>query len=432
MQVSVEATGGLERRMTVEVPKERIEKEVRERLQRLARTTRLKGFRPGKVPLKEVARRYGNEVRMEVIGELMQSTFYQAVAQEKLQPAGAPQIEPKSLDEGSDISYTATFEVMPEIELASFEGTKLEKTVAEVTDADVDKMLETLCKQRAEWTEADRAAQEEDRVTIDFKGTIDGEDFKGNEGKSVPVTIGSQRMIAGFEDGLVGAKAGDELTLDLTFPEDYAYKEVAGKPVQFVVKVHKVEESKLPEVDEEFAKGFGITDGGVEALRGEIRQNMERELEQAVKAKIKQQVMDKLLELNEIEVPKALIDHEAEVLAGQMRQQMHVPAGKQGPAIDASMFQDQARRRVTLGLLLSELIRKNELSVDEGKVREAVEKIAASYDHPDEVVKWYYADRKRLSEVESVVLEDIAVEWVLGQAEVSEVKSDFDAVMNRG
>lgn len=432
MQVSVEATGGLERRMTVQVPEERVEKEVEGRLQRLARTAKLKGFRPGKVPMNVVKSHYGAQVRQEVVGDVIQSSFYEAVVKENLRPAGLPTIEPKSLEAGKSLEYTATFEVMPEVEPASLSGVKLEKVSAEVSDADVDAMLETLRKQRTRWEAVERAAKEGDRVVIDFKGTIDGTEFQGNEGKQVPVVIGAKRMITGFEEGLVGAKTNDSLTLDLKFPEEYGYKEVAGKPVQFAVTVHRVEEPHLPELDDEFAKSFAITEGGVEALRKEVRQNMERELEQAVTGRVKQAVMDKLLELNAIDLPKALIKQEAEQLAAQMRQNMHIPAGKSGVNLDSAMFEDQARRRVSLGLVLSEIIKRNELKADAAKVREQVEKVAATYERPQDVINWYYADRNRLAEVESLVLENQVVEWALGQADVSETKSSFNELMNRG
>ncbi len=432
MQVSIEATGGLERRMTVEVPEERIEKEVQNRLQQLARTTKLKGFRPGKVPLKVVAQQYGGQVRQEVLEQVIQSSFYEAVQQEKLHPAGNPRIEPQSLEKGKNLAYTAVFEVFPEFEPAPIEGVSLEKTVGEVSDADVDKMFETLRKQRTRWNPVEREAKEGDRVVVDFKGTIEGEEFKGNAGQEVPITLGSKRMIDGFEERLVGVKAGEAHTLDLTFPADYAYKEVAGKPVQFMVTVKSVAEAELPELDEEFAKSFGIQEGGIDGLREEVRKTMQRELRQTLKAKVKQQVMDKLLEINSIEVPKALVDSEAKVLADQMRQNMHVPQGKKGVDLDPAMFEEQARRRVSLGLLLSEIIKRNELKADADKVRETIEELAAGYEHPEEVVKWYYGDRRRLSEVESLVLEDQVVDWALSHAQVDEKQVSFDEVMNRG
>ncbi len=432
MQVSVEATSGLERRMTVQVSEERVEKEVQGRLQRLARTAKLKGFRPGKVPMSVVKSHYGSQVRQEVVGDVIQSSFYEAVVKENLRPAGQPTIEPKSLDAGKSLEYTATFEVMPEIEPASLKGVKLEKLSAEVTDSDLDAMLETLRKQRTRWEAVERGAQDGDRVVIDFTGTINGTPFQGNEGKQVPVVIGAKRMISGFEEGLVGAKTAGKLILDLKFPEEYAYKEVAGKPVQFTVTVHRVEEPHLPAVDDEFAKSFAVTEGGVEALRKEVRQNMERELAQAITGRVKQSVMDRLLELNKIELPKALIKQEAEQLAAQMRQNMHIPAGKSGVNLDIAMFEEQARRRVGLGLVLSEIIKRNQLKADPAKVREQVETVASTYERPQDVIDWYYADRNRLAEVESLVLENQVVEWALQEADVAETKSSFNELMNRG
>lgn len=432
MQVTVEQTGSLERRMNVAVPEERIDQEVQSRLQRLSRTAKVKGFRPGKVPMKVIAQQYGKQVRDEVVGEVIQSTYFEAINQEKLQPAGMPSIEPKVIEQGKGLEYTATFEVMPKVELADIKGAKLEKVAAEVSDEDLDKMLENLRQQRASWKEVKRKAKKGDRLNIDFKGTIEGEEFSGNSGEDVAVTIGSGRMIEGFEKGLTGAKTGEELTLDLQFPEDYANKEVAGKPVQFQVKVNKVEAPELPEIDEEFAKSFGIGDGSLESLRNEVRQNMERELKQAVGAKNKQAAMDKLVELNKLEVPTAMVDQEAQGLKQQMMQQMYQPQGKSGVDLDAALFKEQAERRVTLGLLLAELIKVNEIKVSEEQLKAKVDEIASTYEKPEEVVNWYYGDKKRLSEIETLALEDAVVDWIFAQADVSEKQSGFDEVMGRG
>ncbi|MGE0080409.1 MAG: trigger factor [Thiohalomonadaceae bacterium] len=429
MQVSVESTGTLERRMTVQVPEERVATEVQNRLARLARTTRVKGFRPGKVPMKVIEQQYGAQVREEVIGDVVQSTWYEAVTQQNLRPAGYPSIEPKNVAPGAGLEYVATFEVFPEVKLAPVEGVKVERVSAKVADADVERVIENLRKQRTQWTVVDRAAASGDRVTIDFTGTIDGQPFKGNEGKNVPVVLGGGAMIPGFEDGLTGAKAGEERTIDVTFPENYGYKDIAGKAAQFAIKVHQVEEPHLPEVDESFAKGFGIAEGGADALRAEVRKNMERELEQALKAANKQAVMDKLLEINQVELPKALVESEAGALMDQMRQNMHVPKGKHLD-LDPAMFEPQARRRVSLGLILSELIKSNGIKVSPEAVRAQVEKLAASYEHPEEVIKWYYSDKRRLSEVESLVLEDQVVEWVLEKSGAGTVERSFDEVMN--
>jgi trigger factor len=429
MQVSVESTGNLERRMTVEVPEERIAGEVKSRLQKLAKSAKLNGFRPGKVPLNVVKQTFGKQVRDEVLGEVIQSTYYEALSSEKLNPAGYPNIETgEQAAEG--LTYTATFEVMPEIELASFDGVSIEKKTVSISDEDVDKMIETLQKQRATFESVDREAKEDDRVTIDFEGKIDGESFQGNSGTNMPVVIGSKRMIEGFETGLVGAKAGDELTLDLQFPEDYAHKEVAGKPVQFEVKVHTVEESVLPEVDDEFVKSLGIEEGTVDGLRAEVTSNMEREVEQRLNATMKESVMDKLLELNQIDVPQALIDSEANTLLQQMQQQMHTPEGK-GINLAKSMFEDQAKRRVTLGLIMSEVVKANDLKADTDSVRAYVENMASSYEKPEEVVNYYFGDKKRLAEVESVVLEQAVVDWITEQVTVNESAASFSEVMGQ-
>ena len=432
MQVSVEATGGLERRMTVEIPEERITNEVSSRLQRLSKSVRIKGFRPGKVPMKVVAQQYGRQVREEVLGEVIQNSYFEAVSQEKLNPAGMPKIEPETIEDGKALRYVAIFEVVPEPEVADVSGAKLEREVAEVSDADVDKMLENLRTQRAEWKEVERAADKGDRLNVTFKGTIDGEEFAGNSGENVPITLGAGRMIEGFEDGLAGAKAGDELTLDLKFPDDYPHKEVAGKPVQFQVTVNQVEEPHLPELNEEFAKEFGIGDGSLESLRQEVRDNMARELKQVLGGKNKQRVMDLLLEMNKIVLPKALIEQEAENLKQQMMQQMYTPRDKAGADLDASLFHGQAERRVALGLILAELVKQHELKVSDEALRAKVEEIASTYENPQQVIDWHYADTQRLSQIHGLVLEDTVVEWIYSQADVAEKSSSFDEVMGRG
>ncbi|QKT02549.1 trigger factor [Ectothiorhodospiraceae bacterium 2226] len=431
MQVSVESTGGLTRRMKVSVPAERIDQEVESRLKRMTRSVRIKGFRPGKVPFGVVQRQYGPQVRQEVVGEVVQSTFYEAVVQEKLRPAGSPSIEPEeSGDADGGFGYVATFEVYPEVEPAPLEGVKIEKSVAQVADEDVERMIDNLRKQRRSFEAVERPAAEGDRVVMDYNGTIEGEDFPGNRGQDVPVELGSGRMIEGLEAGLIGAKAGETRTLDLKFPEDYHFKEVAGKPVQFEVTVKAVEESRLPEVDEAFAKGFGV-EGGADALRAEVRGNMERELNQGLHAKAKRAVMDKLLELNAIDLPAALIDGEAGRLAQQMHQQLVAQGARpEDVKMDPSMFRDEASRRVALGLILAEIIKRQGFKADPAKVREMVDNTAASYEHPEEVVKWYYAEKGRLADLESANLEDQVVDWALEQADVVEQPTSFQEVMN--
>ena len=310
MQVSVETTEGLERRLSVEVPAERIDSEVQQRLKKMAGSVRLDGFRPGKVPMKVVQNRFGEQIRHEVIGEVLQSSFYEAISQEKLRPAGRPEIEPTSMEPGKSLAYTAVFEVYPELTLAGMEQIKIERPVTGIEATDIDRMIETLRKQRTTWKAVERPAQDGDQLVMDFEGTIDGEGFQGNKAEGARLVLGSGRFIPGFEEGMLGAAPGEERTLDLQFPEDYPAKEVAGKPVQFKVRLTAVEEPRLPEVNEEFAKSFGVADGDLESLREQVRENMQRELDQTIKNTVKNQVMDGLIGANPIEIPKALITEE--------------------------------------------------------------------------------------------------------------------------
>jgi len=429
MQVSVETTSGLERRMTVMVPKENIDSEVQKRLKDLAGRVKIDGFRPGKVPFSVVRQKFSGQVSQEVMGEVMQNSFYEAVIQEKLRPAGAPRIEPGEAKE--DFEFTATFEVYPEFEVTGLNKIRIERPVNDIDDADIDKMLETLRKQRKTWGEVDRAGQEGDQLTIDFVGTLDGEEFQGGSAKQVPLELGSKRMIPGFEEQLAGAKAGQELTLDVTFPEDYHAKDLAGKAVKFATTVLKVEEPVLPELNDEFAVEFGVKEGGLAALKQQVRENMQRESAQAITASVKEQVFDGLMGLKLLEVPKALVDSEIEVLVKQRQQDMQ-QYGAPVQDVDPVQFETQAQRRVSLGLILSEVIKKNDITVSPSRLREAVEKMAASYESPEEVVRHYYADKDRLKGVENVTLEEMAVEYIISQADVSDKNTSFDALMNPG
>jgi trigger factor len=432
MQVSVETTSGLERRMKVAVPKERIDSEVEKRLKSLSGQAKIPGFRPGKVPMSVIRQKFGGQVVQEVTGELMQSSYYEAVTQEKLHPAGAPTIEPGEGSKSGDLEFIATFEVYPEFEVTGLDTIKVERPVLEISDDDINKMLETIRKQRQAWQEVDRAAQDGDQVTIDFVGTIEGEEFQGGSAQGVAVELGSKRMIAGFEEQLVGAKAGEERTLSLSFPEDYHAKELAGKPVEFAAKVIKVEEAVLPELDDEFAKAFGVQEGGLEALKQQVRENMEREAEQTIKGRVKEQVFSGLMDLKLMEVPKSLVDGEIDTLIKQRQEAMQQYGGAQVQDVDPSQFEDQAQRRVALGLILSEIIQKNDIKVPPARLRETVEKLAASYERPEDVVKYYYSDKQRLAELENVALEEMAVEWLLEQVKVTDKKVSFDDLMNPG
>ncbi len=432
MQVSVEVLNGLERRVTIGVPAESIESEISKRLQQLSRSQRLPGFRPGKLPMNVVNQRWGDSVRREVWGDTMQRSFYEAVMKEKLNPAGNPRIEPKTLEAGKDVEFVATFEVYPEFAVAGLDKIVVEKPTATVTDADVETMLETLRKQRSSWAVADRAAKEGDQVTIDFVGTVDGVAFEGGSANGVKVVIGSNSMIPGFEEGLVGAKAGGSVELNVTFPDDYGNKDLAGKAAVFKVVVGSVSEQKLPELDDAFVSLFGLSSGGVAALKVEVRKNMERELRQVIKNKIKAQVMDGLVKENTISLPSALVNQEVERLRQQANRELGMATRKKDlPELPVSLFADQAKRRVSLGLIVGEVIRANKIEADGNRVRAAVEDIASAYETPSEVVNWYYSNQRELAQMEALVLEDQVVDFVLGKAQVSDKAVSFDELMNK-
>ncbi len=428
MQVSVEATEGLERKLKVQVPAERIDSAVNERLQSLSKTVRLQGFRPGKVPLRVVRTRFGAQVRQEVLGEVIQSSFQEAVVQEQLRPAGMPQIEPVDMDAGKELSYTAVFEVYPDFELAAVDGMQIERPVAEVAESDIDEMIDNLRKQRSEWETVERAAEDGDQLTIDFVGSIDGEEFPGGKADNMPLVLGSGSMIPGFEEQLVGASAGDERSVKVSFPEDYRAEHLAGKEAEFSVKVHAVKVPQLPEVDDEFAKSFGVDEGGVDALRADIRNNMQRELKQAVETRVKQQVMEGLVALNPIDLPKALVEEEIARLRQNVAGQM--PEGASTEHLSDELFSADAERRVRLGLVVAEVIKSAELKADADKVREYVENLAASYQEPQQVVDYYYGNRELLQNVEGLVLEQAVTDWVVARAQVSEKPTAFKDVMN--
>lgn len=431
MQVSIETTTGLERRMTVGIPAEQVETEVTKRLQQATKTVRLNGFRKGKVPLKVVKQRFGAGVRQEVLGEFMSRSFYDAVQQEDVKPAGQPSIEPKEMAEGKDVEFVATFEVYPEITLGDTSSFEIEKLVAEVQDSDVDNMIDVLRKQQATWTQVDRAAQTDDQVNIDYTGTKDGEEFEGGKAEGQDLVLGSNSMIPGFEDGLVGLKAGDEKVLSLSFPEDYHAEELKGAAVEFAVKVNSVSEQELPELNAEFFSKYGVEGDDEAQFRADVRKNMERELKNAAKSKLKNQVMDKLIEANEVELPKALVAGEIEALRNQMMQQF----GGAQPNLDLKsllpdeMFSEQAERRVALGLIVGEVVKASEIKVDSDRVREMVEELASTYQDPEEVVNYYFNNRELLAGVESVVLEDQVVDYILDGAKVTETNSTYEEVI---
>lgn len=430
MQVSIETTSGLERRMTIGVPAERVEVEIENRLKKVAKQVKIDGFRPGKIPFKVVKQRYGAGVRQEVVGEIMSQTFYEAVTQEKVQPAGQPNVEPKQLEAGKDLEYVATFEVYPSVELADFAAIEITKPVAEVTDADVVKMIDIFRKQQGSWDAVERAAAEGDQVNINYAGTKDGEAFDGGTADNSDLELGSNSMIPGFEDGIVGLSAGDEKTLELSFPEDYHNEDLKGAAVQFAVKVNAVNERTEAELNEEFFAKYGVSDNGEEGFRAEVKANMERELANATSNKVKTQVMDAVLAANEVDVPKALVAGEIETLRNQMFQQFGAGAENLDKSIlPDDMFTEQAERRVRLGLLLGEVIKAEKISPDADKVRAKVEEIASTYQEPEQVVEYYYGNQEQLQAVESAVLEDQVVDTILAKATVTESEESYEDVI---
>lgn len=430
MQVSVETTQGLQRRMTVQVPSERIDKEVESRLRSLGGRVRLDGFRPGKVPFKVVQKRYGEQVRGEVLSEILQNTYAEALNQQKLRPAGNPEIEPKQTDAGNDLEYVATFEILPEVEVKGVEEMKLERAKAEISDKDIDRVLDNLRKQHADYKAARRAAKEEDKVTIDFEGDIDGKPFEGNKGEDVPVLIGSGQMPAEFEDALKGVKKGDKKDIEYAFPEHFPDKEVAGKTAVFHVEVKAVEKPELPEVNDEFADKVGIKEGGAEALRGKIKESLEEQRDQVVQGQLKRQVMDKLVEANPLELPQVLVDGEVDYLRNQAKQRAQ-QAGQEEPEADSAQFEADARRRVTLGLLINEIIRKNNIKLDQNRLRAALQDIASGYDPSQQqaVIQYYMKNRKLMEGVEVAVLEDQVTDWVVEHAKVKDKSVSFETLM---
>lgn len=415
--------------MEVQVPAERVEKAVDERLQRMSRTVRLKGFRPGKVPVKVVRQQFGQQVRQEVLGDVMQSTFNEAVVQEKLTPAGGPRIEPINLEQGADLKYRAIFEVLPQIEIKGVESLNVERPAATVSTADVDAMIQNLREQRPSYSEVEREAQDTDRVTIDFEGTIDGTPFEGGKAESFPVDLGAGRMLADFEAGLRGAKAGDKKDIELTFPANYAAN-LAGKQAKFAVTVHKVEERQLPELNDEFAKVYGVEEGGIERLRSEVQENMERELNEAIKARVKKQILDGLLDSNPIELPKSMVDAQVRELQLDAARRMGARDASQIPPPDG--FQDPARRRVALSLLIGEIIRNANIQVDQAQVQTRFEELAAQYPDQGQALQQYRANPQFRRQMEAAVLEDQVIDWLTQRAQVADKPSTFKEIMNFG
>ncbi len=430
MQVSIEESGELERILKVAVPAERIDEIYKERLRNLSKTAKIKGFRPGKVPERVVKKQFGEQIKREVVNEILQSSFQEAIGEQKLKIAGMPNIEAESeYQEGNALEYKAVFEIFPEFELADLKDQTLEKLEVELTAEDDETILDKLREQRKEWVEEDKAAEEGDRATIDFVGKVDGEPFEGGAAEDHPLVLGSGTFIEGFETGLMGVNAGDKRVLDIIFPDDYPNQELAGKPAQFDVTVKKVEIAKYPEVDEEFAKSFGI-EGGIDELMNNMRERMQEEVKRIVKDKMKTAVMDLVLEKNPITLPKSMVSQEIIRLKSQMMQQMQGTGQLENFDLDDQIFAEEANRRVALGLIVAEIIETQKLQAEPTKVRQTIEQLAASYEQPEHVVNWYYSQPERLAEVEGMVLEETVVDWVLDQVQLETKPVSFDELVN--
>lgn len=430
MQVSLETIQGLERRLKVSIPADRIDTEVANRLRNLTRTVRIKGFRPGKVPLKVVESRYGTEVRREVVDEVTRKSFYEAVNREQLPVVGVPRFRLNSFEPGRDLEYEAEFEVFGKIELQPMDDAVIKRPTATITDEDVDRMLDNLRRQRGEWRKVERPAAKDDRLVIDFIGRIDGEEFVGNRGENVPLMLGAGQFIAGFEDGLMGATAGERRLVDVRFPDEYHVKEVAGKQAQFEITVHDVAELQPAEITEDFIRGFDVQEGTLEALRTELRKTMQDEMDEAIRDRVRRQALDVLHARQSVELPKSQVQSEANMLAQQTRDMLRRQGVPESAInVDPSAFEEQAKRRVALGLLVAEIARQERMKATPEQIQQRVDAIAAGYENPDEVRRWYYGDRSRLANIEHLVIEEQVVDWVVSKARVEDEPTDFSTLL---
>lgn len=433
MQVSVETLKGLERKVTVSVPTEKVEEEVSLRLHNLARKVKVDGFRPGKVPFSLVKSRFSHSVREEIAREMVQSTLFEALQKHELVPAGSPFVEPEKLEAGKDFKYTAVFEVFPDITITELNQADVENIHAEVKDSDVSDMLEKLREQNKEWHEVSRAVAKDDKAVIDFEGFLDDKAFEGGSAEGHELVIGSGAMIPGFEEGLIGGKKGKPFDIKVNFPKDYGHKDLAGKEATFKITVQKVMEGKLPELDQAFAEKFNIKEGGIDALRKDIKENMTRELERRVSSMNREKLFDKLMDLNKFDLPVALIDKEIEHLKHDMYHRLfgHEHSDDEKiPDFPRALFEEQAKRRVHLGLLFSEYVKKHELIADKARVDAMIEKFASAYESPDELRAWYQGSKERLAEVEALVMEEVVAEKISEDAKLKRKKMGYEEVMN--
>jgi len=430
MQVSIETLDGLERRMTVQVPSETVAQAVEKKLNDLRKTVKIDGFRPGKVPLKVVQQKFGGHVRQEVIGDVIESSYHQAITQENVRPAGMPSIESVDSEGKDEMSYTATFEIYPEIDKIIFDSIKIEKPIVEITEESLDAMIQKLREQRKEWAEVSRAADKGDQVLVNFEGRIDGEVFEGGSGNDMAVEIGAGQMLPEFEAGLKGILAGEEKLVEVNFPENYHGKDVAGKTAEFTLKATRVSEALLPEIDEALAKSFGVEDGDLGKFRDEIRGNMDKELAQKLKAQLKQIVLAGLLEENEIIAPSALVTEEVKTLKMQAAQRMGQEMENFDPSsIPDNLFEEEAGKRVRTGLLIGEVLKSEDISLDQELLESTLAEMAAAYEQPDQVMEYYRQNKDARTSLEAMVLEEQVVHHILGKAQVTEKESSFEEMM---
>jgi len=428
MQVTVESTGKLERKLRVELPVERIEKEVDSRLKSLAKTAKIKGFRPGKVPAKVVKRRFGKQVREEVLADLMQKSYSDAVLQENLNPAGAPQIQQQEGGVGEGFSYTATFEVMPDVELKGLDKISIDTPDVTIGDKDLDAMIDKLRQQKATWSEVDRASKQGDRVVCDFTGTLKGEEIDGGRGSSVPVILGEGQMLPDFEKGLTGVKTGDETTFKVKFPKDYKAEDLQGQKVEFEVVVHTVEETSLPPVDDALAALFNVEEGGIKRFQQDVRENMQREAEQKVKADIREQIMDGLIKANPIDIPQTMKHQEMHAMQHDAMRRLGIEDHEQAPPL--ANFAETADKRVRLGLLIRQLIADQGISVSQEQVRAHLEEMCSGYENPAAMVDMYMNNPKLMEQVEPSVLEQLAIDWLAENGKSKSTQVSFTDYMD--
>lgn len=433
MQVSLETTDGLERKMTVEVPAEKITSAIEEKLKNLCTQVKISGFRPGKVPMQVVRQRFGKKVSQEVIADTMHTSYQQAIIQEKLRPVSNPSIEPLNIETNQDLKYIATFEVYPEISLADSSKLEIEIAEVEVSESDIDDIVEKLLKQKMLWSEVDRAAKLDDQVTLNFVGKVEGEEFQGGSQESFSTVIGSSNLLPEFEKQLEGVSKGDKKSFEVTFPEDYMQQSLAGKVATFDIEVLKVEAGEMPELNEELIKEFGIEDGKAESFRQQLKDNMTHELEQRKKAFAKQNVMDCLFKEITVDIPNALVGQEIQALRGQAMSNMQMPDNTKMPEdlLPDTLFEEEAKRRISLGLIISEIVQKKEIKLDQDKVAQQLHSISAGYGKPDEVIQYYRNNREAMANIEMLVMEEQVVDYVLNEAKQKSKSFSFDEFVNK-